>query len=260
MKTGKFISYIRVSTAGQVRSGLGLEAQQKAVTDYLNDGKWELIAEFKEVESGARRGRSELKKALDLCRLTGATLIVAKIDRLARDAAFLLNLRDAGVDFVAADMPDANRMTVGIMAIIAEHERDAISARTKAALAAAKERGVKLGRPENLSAADAERGRVLGRAAAGARAKKRGADLEPVVREVVASGSTTLQQIAGALNERQIPTARGRFWSPTQVARLLAGLGLHGGAGQALQPTAKHSQREEQKRGSSCHQVASSLP
>lgn len=230
MKTGKFISYIRVSTAGQGRSGLGLEAQQKAVTDYLNGGKWELIQEFKEVESGARRDRPEMKKALDLCRLTGATMIVAKLDRLARDAAFLLSLRDAGVDFVAADMPDANRMTVGIMAIIAEHERDAISARTKAALAAAKARGVRLGRPENLTPADAERGRMLGRSTTTTRAKTRSADLAPVVHEIMAACRTSLRQVADALNERQIPTARGRLWSPTQVARLLDRLELRAGA------------------------------
>lgn len=221
MANGKFISYIRVSTVSQGRSGLGLEAQKKAVVDYLNGGKWELLADFVEVESGKRNDRPELKKALDRCRLTGATLIVAKIDRLARNAAFLLSLRDAGVDFVAADMPDANRMTVGIMAIIAEYERDAISARTKAALQAAKARGVALGRPENLTQASAARGRDMGRAASTTRSDARLADLAPVIRDIVAGGSPTLAQIADALNERQIPTSRGGTWSPTQVARVM---------------------------------------
>jgi DNA invertase Pin-like site-specific DNA recombinase len=226
MAHGKFISYLRVSTQQQGRSGLGLEAQRKAVTDYLNGGKWELLAEFVEVESGKRNDRPQLKQALDRCRLTGSTLVVAKIDRLARDAAFLLNLRDAGVDFVAADMPDANRMTVGIMAIIAEHERDAISARTKAALAAAKARGIRLGKPENLTPIDAERGRELGRAAKSARAAARTADLEPVIRDIVAGGRATLAQIAEALNDRHIPTSRGGAWSPTQVARVMDRLSM----------------------------------
>jgi DNA invertase Pin-like site-specific DNA recombinase len=226
MAHGKFISYIRVSTASQGRSGLGLEAQKKAVLDFLNGGKWELLAEFTEVESGNRNDRPELKKALDRCRLTGATLIVAKIDRLARDAAFLLSMRDAGVDFVAADMPDANRMTVGIMAIIAEYERDAISARTKAALQAAKARGVRLGNPANLTQASAARGRELGRSASSARTTARLADLEPVIRDVMAGGRTTLAQIADALNERHIPTSRGGTWSPTQAARVMDRLSL----------------------------------
>lgn len=226
MPNGRFISYIRVSTTGQGRSGLGLAAQKRAVTDFLNGGQWELLAEFVEVESGTRRDRPELKKALDRCRLTNSTLIVAKIDRLARDAAFLLSLRDAGVDFVAADMPDANRMTVGIMAIIAEHERDAISARTKAALAAAKARGVCLGKPENLTPAHAQRGRELGRAAKTARADSRNADLAPVIRDVMAGGRTTLAQLADALNERHIPASRGGAWSPTQVARVMNRLSL----------------------------------
>ena len=145
MATGAFISYLRVSTARQGKSGLGLEAQRKAVADYLNGGNWQLLAEMVEVESGKKSDRPVLQEAIDLSRATGATLVVAKIDRLTRDAAFLLSLRDAGIDFVAADMPDANRLTVGIMALVAEQEREAISRRTKDALAAAKARGVQLG-------------------------------------------------------------------------------------------------------------------
>ena len=145
MATGAFISYLRVSTARQGKSGLGLEAQRKAVADYLNGGNWQLLAEMVEVESGKKSDRPVLQEAIDLSKATGATLVVAKIDRLTRDAAFLLSLRDAGIDFVAADMPDANRLTVGIMALVAEQEREAISRRTKDALAAAKARGVQLG-------------------------------------------------------------------------------------------------------------------
>src|SRR4051794_11966836 len=217
MAEGRFIAYHRVSTAQQGRSGLGLDAQRQAVAAYLNGGAWTLLAEYTEVESGKRADRPELAKALTACRLHRATLVIAKIDRLSRNAAFLLNLRDAGVDFVAADMPDANRMTVGIMAIIAEHEREAISARTKAALAAAKARGRKLGNPENLSRESAERGRTLGNAAMSAKAGKRLVDLAPVIHAIRAEGKVSLGQIAGALNEGRIPAARGGAWTATQV-------------------------------------------
>src|SRR5215207_5058697 len=162
MSKGRYVSYLRVSTDRQGRSGLGLEAQRKAVADFLNGGRWDLIAEFVEVESGKRDDRPKLAEALALCRLHNATLVIAKLDRLSRDAAFLLNLQKAGVRFVAADMPEANELVVGIMAVVAQAERKMISARTKAALAAAKARGVRLGKSENLRNQD--RGRVRGRA------------------------------------------------------------------------------------------------
>lgn len=209
MAIGKFIAYFRVSTERQGRSGLGLEAQRKSVLDYLDGGRWELVAKFTEVESGKRNDRRELARALAACRLHRATLLIAKIDRLSRDAAFLLNLRDAGVDFVAADMPDANRMTVGIMAIIAEHERDAISTRTRQALAAAKARGTKLGNPTNLTIAGAALGRKMGNAANTDRAKKRLVDLEPVIRSIRDESMSSLGRIAAGLNERRFPAARG---------------------------------------------------
>jgi DNA invertase Pin-like site-specific DNA recombinase len=140
--TGKFVAYYRVSTQRQGRSGLGLEAQQKAVRDHLNGGNWRLVAEVTEVESGKRSDRPKLAEALKLCRLHGATLIIAKLDRLARNVAFISNLMDAGVEFHAVDFPQANRLTVHILAAVAEHEAKVISERTKAALAAAKRRGV----------------------------------------------------------------------------------------------------------------------
>jgi DNA invertase Pin-like site-specific DNA recombinase len=145
MAEGTFIAYYRVSTEKQGRSGLGLDAQRKAVDDYLNGGKWDLAAEFTEIESGKNSDRPALAKALQACRVYGARLVIAKLDRLSRDAHFLLGLEKAGVDFVAADMPHANRLTVGIMAMVADEERRMISARTKAALAEAKKRGKKLG-------------------------------------------------------------------------------------------------------------------
>jgi DNA invertase Pin-like site-specific DNA recombinase len=161
MAQGRFVSYLRVSTDRQGKSGLGLEAQRKAVEDFLNGGSWKLIDEFIEVESGKRDDRPKLAEALARCRLHNATLVIAKLDRLSRDAHFLLGLQKAGVRFVAADMPEANEMVVGIMAVVAQAERKMISARTKAALAAAKARGKRLGKPENLKNQDAgrERGR-----------------------------------------------------------------------------------------------------
>jgi DNA invertase Pin-like site-specific DNA recombinase len=141
---GKFVSYLRVSTKRQGESGLGLEAQRKAVSDFLNGGNWQLVEELVEVESGKHdHNRPALHKALEACKVYGATLVIAKLDRLSRDAHFLLGLQKAGVKFVAADMPEANEMVVGIMALVAQAERRMISERTKAALQAAKARGVR---------------------------------------------------------------------------------------------------------------------
>jgi DNA invertase Pin-like site-specific DNA recombinase len=219
MSEGKFVSYLRVSTAKQGRSGLGLEAQRKAVEDFLNGGNWRVVKEFVEVESGKKADRPQLAKAFQACRLFGAKLVIAKLDRLSRDAHFLLGLEKAGVDFVAADMPQANRLTVGIMAMVADEERRMISARTKAALAAAKRRGVKLGgdRGAQLTAKQ----RAAGRAVLIERAEARAADLSETVKEVQASGATSLRAIAEGLNTRGIPTARGGKWSSVQVMRVL---------------------------------------
>src|SRR5947208_8545124 len=145
MAEGKWISYLRVSTGRLGRSGLGMEAQRAAVDSYLNGGRWKLVKEFVEVESGKNDDRPVLAQALKACRLYGAKLVIAKIDHLSRDAHFLLGLEKAGVDFVAADMPTANRFTVGIMAMVADEERRMISKRTKEALAAATARGAQLG-------------------------------------------------------------------------------------------------------------------
>src|SRR4051794_23535972 len=138
MAQSTFVSYLRVSTDRQGRSGLGLEAQREAVTQYLNGGNWRLAAEVVEIESGKRNDRPKLAEALRLCRLHGAILIIAKLDRLARNVAFVSNLMESGVEFTAVDFPQAYRLTVHILAAVAEHEAKAISDRTKAALAAAK--------------------------------------------------------------------------------------------------------------------------
>ncbi|WP_348642431.1 recombinase family protein [Methylobacterium sp. WL2] len=143
MRADKLVAYYRVSTARQEASGLGLVAQRQAVAAFLGGGP--VVAEFTKTESDKRADRPELARAIGACWLYGARLVIAKLDRLSRDAHFLLGLEKAGVDFVAADMPHANRLTVGIMALVAEEERRMISARTKAALAAAKARGTVLG-------------------------------------------------------------------------------------------------------------------
>ena len=220
---GKFVSYCRVSTTEQGKSGLGIEAQQAAVRAYLDGKGWPPITEFVEIESGRKRERPELMRALDACRLHKATLVIAKLDRLARDAAFLLNLRDAGIEFVACDMPDANRLTVGIMAMVAEDEAERISARTKAALAAAKARGVVLGGDRGNRPTKAEQ---LAATAANAQgAQVRAERLRSTVAELHAAGIARPSAVAAELNRRGITTDRGGSWSTTQATRLLERLG-----------------------------------
>lgn len=226
MPSGKFVAYYRVSTARQGASGLGLDAQRAAVTAYLNGGAWELVAEVVEVESGKRADRPKLAEALRLCRLTGATLVIAKLDRLARNVAFVSALMEAGenerpVDFVAVDFPQANRLTIHILAAVAEHEARMISERTKAALAAAKARGVRLGGDRGNLPSVARQGHAAGLAARQARANKRARDVGAYVDDLRAAGVESLRGLAAGLNERGIRTARGGQWSASQVARLL---------------------------------------
>lgn len=221
MATGKFVAYYRVSTVRQGRSGLGLDAQRKSVAEHLNGGAWELLAEFTEVESGKRNDRPELAKALDLCRRQKATLVIAKLDRLARNVHFISGLMESRVDFVAVDMPTANRLTVHILAAVAEHEREMISARTKAALGAARDRGRKLG--WSNPARHEEHVLAASRGAAGnrARADRFAANVLPIVRDIKAAGVSTLEGIAAALNARGVRTARGATWHPSTVRNLL---------------------------------------
>jgi DNA invertase Pin-like site-specific DNA recombinase len=221
MANGKFISYLRVSTQRQGKSGLGLEAQREAVLEFLNGGRWKLVQEVVEVESGKRNDRPALAAALSLCRVHGATLVVAKLDRLARNVAFVSALMEAGVEFVAVDLPQANKLTVHIMAAMAEHEASAISARTKAALAAAKARGTKLGGYRWDIQTVASKGNVESIKVRAAKASKRAADLLPMIGDLKAKGATSLHQIAEGLNQRGIKTARGGEWSAVQVQRVL---------------------------------------
>lgn len=218
----KVIAYHRVSTTAQGRSGLGLDAQRSAITRYCQGRDCETLGEYVEVESGKRNDRPELAKALHHAKVTGATLIIAKLDRLSRNAAFLLQLQDSGAKFIAADMPEACHLTVGILALVAQQEREAISARTKAALAAAKERGTRLGNP-NGAAALRRAGKGNGRAVAALKdaADRHAADLASVVADLRAHGLTSLPQIAKGLNERQMRTPRGGQWHPSSVRNLL---------------------------------------
>ncbi len=219
----KYVAYYRVSTQRQGRSGLGLEAQRQAVLDFLNGNGFEIAGEYTEVESGKRDdNRPELAKALAACRLHGATLVIAKLDRLARNVAFIASLMDSGVDFTAVDFPHANRLTVHILAAVAEHEREMISQRTKAALAAARARGVKLGRPGNFTPEGRLLGSRRGNEARSAKAAARARDLAPVIDEMHAAGTTSLHGMAAALNDRDVPAPRGGRWQASQVRRVLA--------------------------------------
>jgi DNA invertase Pin-like site-specific DNA recombinase len=213
----RFVSYLRVSTDRQGKSGLGVEAQRAAVLAFLNGGAWTLLHEFVEVESGKTDDhRPELHKALEHCKLTGATLIVAKLDRLSRDAAFLLNLSKSGVDVRACDIPEANTMMFGIMAVFAQHERELISKRTKDALAASKARGTKLGGwrggpvPDSAKATEARQKAADGFAAS----------VAPMIRELRRTGCS-LAKIAATLTERGIRTARNGRWSAASVSNVL---------------------------------------
>jgi DNA invertase Pin-like site-specific DNA recombinase len=224
MACGKFVSYLRVSTQRQGISGLGLEAQREAVASYLNGGKWSLVREVVEVESGKRNDRPAIAEALRLCRLHRATLIIAKLDRLARNVHFISSLMESGVEFVAVDFPQANRLTVHILAAVAEHEASMISARTKAALGAAKARGVKLGgqrgSPDRMGSM-ARKGNAASATVRRAASAKRNEDLLPVIEDLRMVGLSTPQQIADGLNERGITAARGGAWSGLQVRRIM---------------------------------------
>jgi DNA invertase Pin-like site-specific DNA recombinase len=225
MANGKFVSYLRVSTARQGVSGLGLEAQRESVANYLNGGRWSLVQEVLEVESGKRNDRPAIAEALRLCRLHRATLVIAKLDRLARNVHFISSLMESGVEFIAVDFPQANRLTVHILAAVAEHEATMISARTKAALGAAKARGVTLGGQRGevkRMKAMAKKGNIASVAARSLQAAKRNEDLRPVIEDIRANGAISLRQIAVELNELGITCARGGPWSAVQVRRITA--------------------------------------
>jgi len=206
----QYIAYYRVSTKRQGQSGLGLEAQQALVQPYADN----ILHSFTEVESGKVDARPQLDAALAMCRDTGASILIAKIDRLSRDAAFLLALRKAGVDIVAADMPNAGTLEFGVRAVVAQHEREEISKRTKDALAAAKARGIKLGCPNP---------RAGGLASGAARREKQQAVAKqamPIISALRDAGAS-LRAIAGKLNDAGIPTALGGKWYAASVSNII---------------------------------------
>ena len=224
---GSYVGYYRVSTKRQGESGLGLEAQRAAVKAFLDGGRWSIVAEYTEIESGkSDTNRLQLQKAFAACRARKATLVISRLDRLSRDAAFLLNLQKAGVRFCAADMPEANEMVVGIMAVIAQGERKMISQRTKAALQAAKERGTVLGGFRGY--VPTRENRLAASAVLKGTAKARAQDLEPIVQELRQAGISSLNALANALTAQGIPTPRGgSTWTATSVKHVLAHLEDH---------------------------------
>jgi DNA invertase Pin-like site-specific DNA recombinase len=212
----KYVAYYRVSTAKQGQSGLGLEAQRAAVVAFVKDAAG-IIQEFVEVESGKRNDRPQLAAAIDYAKKKGATLIIAKLDRLSRNAGFIFALRDSGVDFVCADMPDANTLTVGIFAVLAQHERELISSRTKAALQAKIKQGHMLGTPANLSDAARSKGQAVVRQKAAANENNRRAAALVAVYRGQGMGWSA---IAEALNKAGFRTSMGKQFQAVQVQRI----------------------------------------
>lgn len=214
----RYVAYYRVSTERQGRSGLGLDAQKAAVEGLLKRSGGVLRAEFTEVQSGEDEDRPQLGEALKLCRLTNSTLLIAKLDRLSRNVAFLATLQQSGTRFIACDLPEANELVVHILAAVAQAERKAISERTRAALAAAKARGVRLGNPRlkpgnRASAAVASRTRSQ-------RASDRARELFDVIENAATLGHVSLRQLAHYLNELGIASPNGGQWHANSVRRI----------------------------------------
>ena len=208
--TRKYVSYFRVSTQRQGQSGLGLEAQQAAVQEYLESSQGESIQEFIEVESGKKSNRPQLENALAYAKKHKATLLIAKLDRLARNVHFISGLMASNVDFIACDMPSANKLTIHILAAVAEDEAERISQRTKAALAAAKARGVELGKTGKQLAKKNRK-----------EACNRAKEVIAIIDEIKSSGITAIQKIANELNKRDIPTPKGGKWHRNSVYRVM---------------------------------------
>jgi DNA invertase Pin-like site-specific DNA recombinase len=220
---GKFIAYYRVSTRKQGESGLGLDAQKEIVAAHLNGGRWKLIDEFTEIESGKKsdRHRPELRKALEKCKAENATLIIAKLDRLTRNVGFLSTLLEAGEPFIACDIPDfgnpaQNKFMLTMMANVAEYEANVISMRTKAALAAAKKRGVKLGTPDPMA------GSRKGTEKIKKNADEFAVETYAIIKELKKYGCETLEEIAKGLKARGVKTRRGKVkWYPSSVKNII---------------------------------------
>jgi DNA invertase Pin-like site-specific DNA recombinase len=227
MAKGKFISYLRVSTDKQGRSGLGIEAQREAVSSYLNGGRWTLVSEYVETESGRKSDRPKLAAALSHAKAIGAKLVFAKLDRLTRNVDLLRSLVASDVDLVFCDLPSVppgpmGKFLLTQMAAVAELEAGLIGERTKKALAAAKARGVRLGNPNGARALS---GKQTGNAEAVAKIKekatRRAIDLQGIIETIKLSGTSSVRAITDELNRQGISSPRGSVWHPTAVARLL---------------------------------------
>jgi len=192
-----------------------MEAQHLAVSRYLSSLDFELVGQFEEVESGKNNSRPELKKAIQLAKRTKSILVIAKLDRLSRNAAFLLNLQEAGIDFVACDCPNADKFSIGILALMAQRERELISARTKAGLEVAKARGVKLGNPMFQSALLKARRTIQSRKTAFNQ------EVMKAIEEIQGTAISTLAGVADCLNKRGIKTPRGKSFTATAVKRVI---------------------------------------
>jgi DNA invertase Pin-like site-specific DNA recombinase len=214
-----FVTYKRVSTAGQGASGLGLEAQDAAIKAFAQGGT--IVREFTEIESGKHNDRPQLALVLAECRRRKATLLIARLDRLSRNVLFIAQLMESGVEFVACDMPQANKFTIHIMAAVAQQEREMISKRTIVALKAARARGVRLGGTYKMTGADHAKGAASSASVRAARAAARAADVLPAIEELKAEGKVTLAALASGLTERGIMAPRGGAWSLASVSRIV---------------------------------------
>lgn len=218
----KYVSYLRVSTVKQGQSGLGLEAQRRSVAEYAKDAS-AILVEYVEVESGKNNERPQLYKAIEQARGQRACLLIAKLDRLSRDAAFIFTLRNTGVDFVCADMPEANTLTIGIFAVLAQHERELISSRTKAALAAKKERGEKIGKPDNFHNEGRRKGTATMKKLSGeAKENRQAIELISLFRlqKNEKGRPMTFEAIARKLNSAGFLTRRGKSFTKGWVKQL----------------------------------------
>ena len=215
----KYVTYFRVSTDKQGKSGLGLEAQRAQVSHFMTGRPGEVVGAFEEVETGKNDRRPQLAAAMKLAKEAGATLLIAKLDRLSRNAGFIFNLKDSGVDFVAVDMPDANTLTVGIMALLAQQEREMISSRTKAALRAKKAQGAKLG-AALVGCNFTDAGRVKSARNRRVDGMKKTETARNIAQDLRGEGRT-LEQIADRLNRYDMRAPRGGLWGAKQVARML---------------------------------------
>jgi DNA invertase Pin-like site-specific DNA recombinase len=216
----KYVAYYRVSTLKQGKSGLGLEAQQEMVRNFIRQNGGQLVVEYQEVESGKHDERHQLIKAMRHAHVVGGKLLVGKLDRLSRDLHFITSLQKSQVDFIVADMPNCDSFTINIYGALAQRERELISERTKAGLAAAKARGVKLGKPENLTKEVADKGRQLGRQQQSNKANRLAAMIRPRINELKNQG-LSLRAIAATLDSEHFKTARGGKWTASSVKNIL---------------------------------------